>query len=254
MKQKTSKCLCHFLMLLAVLMLLAPISAKASEGTDKYPIYINDAEDLLTDAEEESLKAVMEPITEFGGVAFVTGRSSDGEASAKDHFREYFDHDSGTIFYIDMECRKICIFSDGKIYRSITKSRANEITNSVYRYASDEDYYTCAVKAFESIYSVLKGQYILRPMRYAHNLYVAIALSSIIMYIYVASSRSKYMSLSSYDGSKYIAGISEVQFFNLTTTLVKTEVHSEESSSDYGYDSGSSGGGGDTGGGGSSGF
>ena len=256
MKRKISKILCLSLMLLFGVISFASISAKASDDSAENLIYVNDAEDLLTDEEEKDLVAAMKPITKYGGVAFVTGRSLDGEASAKAHFREYFSHDSGTIFYIDMECRKICIFSDGEIYKSITKSRANEITNSVYRYASDEDYYTCAVKAFESIYSVLEGHHIPRPMRYAHNLYIAIALSSIIMYIYVASSRQKYTSKRTYDISKYIDAISDIRFANLHTSILKTERRSNDSdgSGFWSSDNSDSGGSCDSGGGGSSGF
>ena len=256
MKQKISKIIGLILLICLEALTVSFVSYASSDEDGKYQLLIEDKEDLLTDEEEADLEAVMKPITKYGNVAFATGSSKNGEASAKELYREYFGTQSGTIFYIDMQDRKICIFSDGKVYKSISKSRANEITNSVYRYATDEDYFTCAKKAFESIYSVLKGQYILRPMRYAHNLFISIGIASIVMYIVAASNRSKYSMAASGNrelGKKYIAQDSDFEFADLTKTFIKTERQSDSGSSDGGsFDSGSSGG--DSGGGGSSGF
>ncbi len=230
----------------AIFLSAAPV--KAAEGGE---IVIKDDEDLLSDSEESSLREAMKPITEFGNVGFVTGSSEDGEASAKSAYREIFAKTDGIIFYIDMGCRKLCIFSDGKIYKTMSSSRANEITNSVYRYAREEDYYNCALEAFKKIDALLRGESVFLPIRYIHKLFIAMMLSSIILYLFIYSSRSSVAAEMKAKSKKdaYIDSKSSIVFGELS----KEFDHSVTSSSSSGS-SGGGGGGGDSGGGGSSGF
>lgn len=144
-----------------------------------YQVWVEDKAELLTEEQLLLLFQIMEPITEYGNAAFVSVRSNSHstEDFARSYFKKRFGTDSGTVFVIDMDHRKIWIHSDGTIYKTITAANANTVTDNVYRYASNGDYYGCAEEAFEEIYKLLKGQRIARPMKYISNLLLALSLS-----------------------------------------------------------------------------
>ena len=89
--------------------IITPTASYVSHNEETgYYIYIDDWADLLTDSEEEQLLKVMEPITAYGNVAFVsisTNPTYSTERYAKDYYQEHFGYSSGTIFLIDMEER-----------------------------------------------------------------------------------------------------------------------------------------------------
>lgn len=217
-----------------------------------YYIYIDDWADLLTDSEEKELLKVMEPITSYGNVAFVsisTNPTYSTERYAKDYYQEHFGYSSGTIFLIDMEERYIWIHSDGEIYRTVTNAYATTITDNVYSYASREDYLTCASKGFEQINTLMEGRHIAQPMKYISNALLAIAIALLINYFVVRMfSRSRKASTSQLiDGTYY-----KTEIKNPRTEFVKqTRRYSPQSrSSSGGGGGGRSGGGGGGGGGG----
>ena len=137
------------------------ITAEASvykNSETGWQVIVDDRADLLTDEEESRLASEMEPVTAYGNAAFISCYASGSTSSyAKDLYRDLFGSDSGTIFMIDMENRNIWIQSNGAIYRTITKSYANTITDNVYKYASRGDYYGCASNAFSQICTLLEG-------------------------------------------------------------------------------------------------
>lgn len=145
---------------------------------------VEDREDLLSEDEENILQLKLEKITKYGNVAFIT--CSDGYSSTseyiKDYYREIFGKKSGTVFMIDMRNRNIYIFSDGKMYKTITKSYANVITDNTYKYATDGKYFECADKTFEQIYSLLRGEKIAQPMKYICNAILAILIALLANY------------------------------------------------------------------------
>ena len=53
---------------------------------------------------------------------------------------------------------EIWIHSNGAINRTINKAYAETITDNVYTYASDADYYICAMKVYEQEYTLLQGR------------------------------------------------------------------------------------------------
>ena len=164
---------------------VSPASALFSSNEENgYCIYLKDDADLLTDEEEQMLLSDMAPVTEYGGAAFVSGYyyGQDTSDAAKDAYRQYFGKNSGTLFMIDMGNRNIYIFSDGAIYRVITKPYANTITDNIYRYATRGEYYTCAKEAFSQIKTLLDGGRISQPMKYITNALTALILSLLINY------------------------------------------------------------------------
>ena len=247
---------------LAVMVILTPLvidfaipeKTGVPSGSDPSDlIIIRDDADLLTDEEETALYYHMLPVTEYGGAAFYTSSSRVSSASsyAKRCFRENFGTGSGTLFLIDMYNREIYIFSDGKIYRKITNSKADTITDNVYRYATNGNYAECANRAFDQISTLLEGGVIPQYMRHVCNGLVAFAVSLLTVF-FVANTKTRMQSDNEAAVFEQMAkkkvGLGDPTEQNLVKiTRVR---HVEESSGGGG---GSSGGGGGGGGGGSSG-
>jgi len=153
-----------------------------------YQVYIFDEAGLLTDDQLSELQTIMQDITIYGNAAFVTIEQNN-YSSTKDYislyYEELFGSSSGTIFLIDMDYRNIWIHSNGAIYKIITNSYADTITDNVYTYASKGDYFSCAAKVFEQELTLLKGQRISQPMKYISNALLAITFALIINYFIV---------------------------------------------------------------------
>lgn len=147
--------------------------------TTNYRIYIEDRAELLTEGQRQELSQAMEGITVYGNAAFLTTdtNAASTESLARSYYRERFGTDSGTVFVIDMDNRNIWIHSDGAVYQVITSAYADTVTDNVYRYASDGDYYGCAREAFSEIYALLEGQRIAQPMKYISNALLAMILA-----------------------------------------------------------------------------
>lgn len=152
-----------------------------------YRTVIEDDAGLLSDEEITRLAAVMEGITEYGNVAFktISSNSTGTKSYAESFYKEKFGTASGTLFLIDMDNRQIWIQSDGAVYKVITKSYANTITDNVYREASKGDYFACANEAFTQIQTLLRGRHIMQPMKYISNALLAMILALLINFCYI---------------------------------------------------------------------
>lgn len=149
-----------------------------------YGVWIDDDAQLLDEEEKQELAALMQDITIFGNVLFKTtdNSTSDTESYAREYYRKQAGSDSGILFFIDMDNRMIWIHSDGAVYRVITKSYANTITDNVYRYASAGDYYECASQAYTQVLALLNGNKIAQPMKYLSNAFLAVILALLLNY------------------------------------------------------------------------
>lgn len=149
-----------------------------------YDVIIDDEADLLSEEEESLLAQTMQQITSFGHAAFksVSYNSYSASSFAASYYHELFGSQSGTLFLIDMDNREIYIFSDGSIYRTVTSGYAKTITDNVYRYASNGNYYDCANEAFLQIHRLLSGSKIAQPMKYISNTLLALILAALINY------------------------------------------------------------------------
>lgn len=215
-----------------------------------YRLVIEDDANLLSDSEIEELKDDMMSLTEYGNIAF---KSIDvnytGTASyALNYYHNNFGTESGTLFLIDMDNRYIYIFSDGANYNIITTAKANIITDNVYKYASDGDYYKCASVAFSQMETILSGGKIAEPMRYISNFLIAITLAFFINFIIVLVNSSIKKAK-----DKEILANCVINFNIGAMHADKVGTHREYSpveSSSGGGSSGGGGGGGSSGGGG----
>ena len=151
-----------------------------------YKACIQDEAGLLDAEEEAELLAYMIPITERGNVLFLTTEESGNNAlrhAGRSRESMFGKRVSAVVFMIDMKNREVVINSDGNIYRYVRERQALSITDNVYSYAKNEDYYSCAAKAFEQIDLILRGERILEPMRYTTNALLAVSLSTILAFL-----------------------------------------------------------------------
>lgn len=221
---------------------------------DGYQVYISDDADLLTDSEEMELYTYMEPITKYGNVAFKTIDSNRYSTAtyADNYYHQLFGTASGTLFIIDMDNREIYIFSDGAIYKRITKSYANTITDNVYKLATNGDYLACATKTFTQINTLLDGGHIAQPMKFITNGLLALILAFIINFIIIKAKAQKAKTTN----NELLRSIfSKCEVYNANQVFThQTKVYDPPSSSGGSGGGGGGGGGGHSGGGGGHGF
>ncbi|MBR6486600.1 MAG: TPM domain-containing protein, partial [Lachnospiraceae bacterium] len=164
-------------MAVAVFVLLKPCAlyAFASEGSsysiedDKdgyiliknevsgYEILVDDAAGLLSYDEEKQLVDNMKACSDYGFILFVSTDVNDYanvDAYAQYYYRSRIPDENGVMLLIDMDKRKICVYSEGSLKKVMTSSKASIITDNIYTYAHDGDYYTTARIGFEQIEAV----------------------------------------------------------------------------------------------------
>ena len=209
-----------------------------------YEVFLTDAADLLSDAQEAQLMEYMTPITQYGNCAFdsasVRGDSSYGYA--RENYTEYF-KESGTLFLIDMGNREIHLYSSGKIEKTVTPSYANSITDNIYTYASDGDYFQCAAKAYTQELTLLQGGRIAQPMKYISCAFLSLILALLINY-FIVRAKAKNKKSPQYEIMKAVAVSAAVG--GVTTAVTKRVRHSSSSGGGFGggHGGGFSGGGG----------
>ncbi len=244
--------LCVFLLILVLTFTLS-----APVFSDNTPIIRDDA-DLLSDAEEQDLLTVMQEICEYGTPIFwSTTASSDAEQLAENFYHTQIGKTSGTLLAINMNSRVITVFSDGDIYRTVTRSEANTVTDNIYRYASAGNYYQCAQSAFEQIGRLLRGERIARPMKLISSILLAVTLALLIEYLYISKRYEQHDTAGKVKTAVPLSVLSASAF--TATILNKQQRLTRQTKTDLSSDSGSrsgghfGGGGGGFGGGGSSG-
>ena len=215
-----------------------------------YTAYIDDEEDLLSSSEEERLAQKLIPLTEYGNVAFLSGRGeNDAASNIRDFYKAVFYGKSGLIFFIDMGNKEIRIQSGGNFYKTITSNVANSITDNVYIFARKGDFYKTAALAFSQVQGKMEGRFLATPMRWICNLFLAIFLGLFLNFAFLLLTWKQRKA-----GSKAVLGVlhPDIHVENpriLMTNRVKTRLSSGSGRSG-GFSSG--GGGHSSGGGGHS--
>lgn len=208
-----------------------------------YEILVDDAADLLSYDQEKQLVDDMKDCSAYGFILFVSteeNKFATVDDWAENYYRSRIPDENGVMLLIDMDKRKICVYSEGSLQRVVTNAKANIITDNIYKYATEGDYYRTAKVGFEQISAVLGGRGIAQPMKYVSNACLAILISLIINYFF-ARSVSKKVKAS--DSQIIDSIINRFAFSNPTATHTNT-------SRTYSPRSSSSGGGGRSGGGG----
>ena len=150
-------------------------------------IVISDSADLLTDEEEALLREAMLPVAQYGAVGFFTNPEDNpvGHVSgwAKDVYLDTFGPVSGTVFCIDMWSRQLYIYSGNDVLKVITTSKAETITDNVYRMAGRGEYYECAAEVYREMAQLLQGNTIPEPMKHAGNALLAITCALLVVFV-----------------------------------------------------------------------
>ena len=223
----------------------------------EFKAIIEDNANLLTIEEKEKLFDQMQPLTEYGHIVLLTITENDysPDTYAKNEYYSRFENESGTLFLIDMKNRYLYIVSGGWNYKYITRQKADIITDNVYMDARNENWYECTSKAFSQIQSVLEGNKINEPMRYASNIVLSILIAFSLCYLYVLikTDVSKASAAKILDSCNINVNVTNVHGDKTGTKKVYHPV-SSDSGGDSGFSGGSSGGGFSSGGGGGGGF
>ena len=248
-----------FILLLALW--LFPVQ-QLSAAAENLP-YIQDDADLLTDAEEQALYADMLPVCEYGVPMFwTTNEAGTYNSMARNFYHSRLRNgESGTLFVINMNARQLTIFSDGAIYRTVTNSEAETITDNVFRMAGRGNYYECASSVFRQIHSLLRGEEIARPMKLVSNVLLSAALSLLCVYLYLSHRYENHPKTGAAKAAVPVTAAAAAAFAARTSNASArmTKQHKTSISSGSGGGGGhgggfSGGGGGSSGGGGSHGF
>lgn len=203
----------------------------------------------------DSLKEYMVPITQYENILFAS--TNYNSLSQKEYARHVGNSIFGTnadysVFLLDMYNRQLFIFSSESMYRKIPSSKANIITDNVYKYASNDEYDTCAQSAFEQLYMVLNGDPLSSPMKFICCLLISLVGGLTICWIVMSSSNA--IKKASYQEIESGMGSSNFNVSNVTKRLISTRFVKASSSSSRGGGGGFSGGHGGGGGGGGHGF
>lgn len=252
--------------LAAIVILFGPVAVDIIREQTQYDhsgetgngkVIIEDAADLLTAEEEDLLVTHMQPITQYGGVAFVTTGHNSGKPAtyAKNKYNQYFGKTDATLFLIDMDNRQLYILSGGRIYSTVTEDKAETITDNVYRLASREKYYECASRVFDQIARILAGGLIPEPMKHLSNALLSIVLALLVVFI-IANARTRIKNVTE---AKVFDESAEKKFKvgepkRLVVLKETKHRHTESSGGGGGGGHYSGGGGGFSGGGGGGGF
>ena len=244
-----------YILFLLVIILVPSVKANdryENENTHYFAVIEDDA-NLLTDSQINNLQDEIAKLTEYGNIIFKTinNNNTSTENYAREYYHKNFGTSSGTLFLIDMQNRYLYIFSDGENYKTITNSKADIITDNIYKYATGGNYYECASKAFLQVDALLQGKKIAEPMKYISNGIISFVIAFMINFIIVLIN-SKIRKASNNE----ILSNCNIKFDVKNVTATKTGTRQEYSPIDTdsgGGSFGGSSGGGSFGGGGSSG-
>lgn len=220
----------------------------------EYVVVMEDDAGLLTGEEQTALAEKMQEITAYGNAAFktISDNASSTETYARRYYASLFQSRSGFLFLIDMDNRNIWIYCDGAVYKTVTESYADTITDNVYYYASAGDYYTCATRAFDQAHALLQGHRIAQPMKYVCNALLAVIAALLINFGLV----SFFSGARKTEDSELLAH--SLHYFSATDPTVcyqyQTKVYDPVESRSGSSGGGGGGGGRSSGGGGGHGF
>lgn len=166
----------------------------ASHPNTAYTVTVMDDALLLDQTEEKALLQNMLPIAEHGHVLLLTSDRTDTncESEAATLCDQLFGDENAVVFLINIGIREIYVYARGDMCDSIDSGHARSIADNVYRYASKEDYFTCADRAFTQINSLLKGDSIAQPMKYICNALLAMILALLLGFVWVCINAYRY--------------------------------------------------------------
>ena len=250
------------LSVIAILVLALPVSVfaqtlTAEDAEHGTKAVVQDDAGLYSEEECEMLLDQIKELLPYGNIGIETSEeyNSDVSAYSRSEYIDMFGETKGTLFLIDMYNRRIQFFSGAEMFQTLNTTRTNEITDNIYTYASDGDYYAATSRAFEQVKIVLEGGRIVTPMRYATNAALAIGIVLLVNFIIIMVQRKQSVNANKLTNALAYAGktqnTSVVKNVRSVMTRQSKTRHTSSSGGGGGF---SGGGGGFSGGGGGGGF
>ncbi len=168
-----------------ILILIASFCFAVSESD---LLIIEDDADLLTEEEETELEHIMSPLTEYGRIVFKSINQNpeyDTETYARNYYYSHYGNENGTILLIDMQYRYVYIVSGGYNYTVITPRKAQIITDNIYKYLTNKEYFEGSKLSFEQIGTLLEGGKIYEPMRYISSALISLIASAFLVFFFI---------------------------------------------------------------------
>ena len=174
------------------LVFIFPLTVAAASSNVKV---VDDA-GILTNEETEELEEYLESLDGTVNYLVVTcdDRAMGSSALEKldNYYRQEFDaYEDGIAFIVDMDTRRIELQGRNSLQYSLDSGDCTDITDNVYRYASDGDYYNCIYHAFREADLVANYEFVLRPMRIIVSLLIAIIIGFLGTFLKAMADRSK---------------------------------------------------------------
>lgn len=231
--------LCKIIITSVLLSLLLSVYVFANGTTTNtktgYIAVIEDPYNNMTIEEEKSIMEVMVLLTHYGNVAYIVTDDShyDSAGYANACFDRLFGKGNvnGIVFLIDKEM--VYILTDGAIERVISSRKAEIITDNVYTYAMQNDYYNCGYNAFLQMNQLLEGKNIPKPMEHICNALLALVIGFFFCYILIRQKKIKTLNSDSniLEGSKKLFRVKD--HIATPNGKVKKEVNTNVSSGYY---------------------
>ncbi|MBR1635228.1 MAG: TPM domain-containing protein [Lachnospiraceae bacterium] len=212
-------------------------------------LVVEDGENLFSDSEIRQFIESASGVLEYANVYIVTSSEENYEGYAKRLIDDTFGNGSdSTLFMINMNPRKLYIFSEGQAKKTLTKDKARTVTDNIYRQASLGAYYACAEKALRQEATLLSGGRILEPMKYIGDFFLAFMVAILLVFGQTFWLRPR-------EKREVIAGIDEAVLAAIASGIAfsfsrEEKIYDPPSSSDSGSGGGGGFSGGDSGAGG----
>jgi len=214
-----SKNISLFLLALIVALLsFSPFKVKAeaynntyTNSETGYEAWVYDEAGLFSSSESDALLKKAYEITQHSDIYVITASSNsygDSETATYNLCDEYYlyycKNNSCVILMIDMATRYVYIYRNGSAKENLTESKCYSITDNVYTYLSDKEYYDGAYEALGQIFTVLEGKRIAEPMKNISNFFIALVVGFVITYL-IAIHKSKTSNPGDAEMLKYAA-------------------------------------------------
>ena len=137
--------------------------AQMNYSGNPYSMVVLDEAELLKTEEKDGLLEIMNSVSEYSNVGFITypagGEEKPGVQKAWEWGNRTFGKDEKyVVFIIDMTMRHLDLYASKLLAGILTSDSLNSVAESVYMYATDGEYGTCAKETFRLVYNLLHSR------------------------------------------------------------------------------------------------
>jgi len=189
-----------FLMALAIL--LFPVTSLKTFAAESNAALILDEADLFSQEEEREILdyiATLNPNCHMVVITLADTGTGMSEGQMKSLgfslYESEFMRSDGVVILFDMENRNLSVLCEGNVTNKISNYRAVTITDNIYKKASKGDFVATVKEGFRQANRYLGGKIVISKMQIASNLFFA-AMIALIINFFVLRYTSKMPSVS----------------------------------------------------------